>query len=31
MKFDKSTVQCSVPSPLGTIALAATNKGLAGI
>lgn len=31
MKFDKSTVQCRVQSPLGTIALAATNKGLAGI
>jgi methylated-DNA-[protein]-cysteine S-methyltransferase len=31
MKFDTSIVQTSVPSPLGTITLAATGKGLAGL
>ncbi|MDB5868483.1 MAG: methylated-DNA--protein-cysteine methyltransferase [Polaromonas sp.] len=31
MKFDKSIVQASVFSPLGTITLAATAKGLAGL
>lgn len=31
MKFDTSTVQTRVPSPLGTIAIAATDKGLAGL
>ena len=31
MKFDPSTVQTSVASPLGTITIAATDKGLAGL
>lgn len=31
MKFDTSTVQASCPSPLGTITMAATDKGLAGL
>ena len=31
MKFDTSTVQTRVPSPLGPIAIAATAKGLAGL
>jgi len=31
MKFDASTVQTSVASPLGTILIAATDKGLAGL
>ena len=31
MKFDTSTVQTRVPSPLGPIAIAATTKGLAGL
>ncbi|MDB5779955.1 MAG: methylated-DNA--protein-cysteine methyltransferase [Polaromonas sp.] len=31
MKFDTSTVQTTVPSPLGTIAIAATDQGLAGL
>lgn len=31
MKFDTSTVQTTVPSPLGTIAIAATNQGLTGL
>ncbi|MGV8805399.1 MAG: methylated-DNA--[protein]-cysteine S-methyltransferase [Polaromonas sp.] len=31
MKFDPSIVQTRVPSPLGTIALAATAQGLAGL
>ena len=31
MKFDSSTVQTTVASPLGTIVIAATDKGLAGL
>ena len=31
MKFDPSIVQTRVPSPLGTILIAATSKGLAGL
>ena len=31
MKFDSSTVQTTVASPLGTILVAATDKGLAGL
>ena len=31
MKFDSSIVQTRVPSPLGSIAIAATDKGLAGL
>lgn len=31
MKFDTSIVQTRVPSPLGTIVIAATDKGLAGL
>ena len=31
MKFHKSIVQTTCPSPLGAIALAATSKGLAGL
>jgi methylated-DNA-[protein]-cysteine S-methyltransferase len=31
MKFDTSIVQTRVPSPLGSIAIAATDKGLAGL
>ena len=31
MKFDSSTVQTAVDSPLGTIVIAATDKGLAGL
>jgi methylated-DNA-[protein]-cysteine S-methyltransferase len=31
MKFDPSIVQTRVPSPLGTIAIAATDKGLTGL
>ncbi|MDB5929274.1 MAG: methylated-DNA--protein-cysteine methyltransferase [Polaromonas sp.] len=31
MKFHSSTVQTRVPSPLGAIAIAATDKGLAGL
>jgi methylated-DNA-[protein]-cysteine S-methyltransferase len=31
MKFDTSIVQTRVPSPLGSIAIAATAKGLAGL
>ena len=31
MKFHSSTVQSRVPSPLGAIAIAATDKGLAGL
>jgi methylated-DNA-[protein]-cysteine S-methyltransferase len=31
MKFDPSIVQTRVPSPLGTIVLAATDKGLTGL
>ena len=31
MKFDPSTVQTTVNSPLGTIVIAATDKGLAGL
>ena len=31
MKFDSSTVQTNVASPLGTIAIAATDQGLAGL
>ncbi|MEO6319868.1 MAG: methylated-DNA--[protein]-cysteine S-methyltransferase [Polaromonas sp.] len=31
MKFDKSIVQTSVPSPLGTITIAASAKGLTGL
>ena len=31
MKFDASTVQTSVASPLGTIVIAATDQGLAGL
>ena len=31
MKFDLSTVQTRSPSPLGTIALAATTEGLSGL
>ena len=31
MNFDASIVQTSIPSPLGTITLAATSKGLAGL
>ena len=31
MKFDPSIVQTSVPSPLGSIVIAASNQGLAGL
>lgn len=31
MKFDNTLVQTRVPSPLGTIAIAATTQGLAGL
>ena len=31
MKFDSSTVQTTVASPLGTIVIAATDQGLAGL
>ena len=31
MKFDSSTVRTTVDSPLGTIVIAATDKGLAGL
>ncbi|NDP64378.1 methylated-DNA--[protein]-cysteine S-methyltransferase [Polaromonas sp.] len=31
MKFDTSTVQTTVPSPLGPIVIAATDRGLAGL
>ncbi|NML86363.1 methylated-DNA--[protein]-cysteine S-methyltransferase [Polaromonas sp.] len=31
MKFDKSIAQTSVPSPLGNILIAATDRGLAGL
>ncbi|MEO5660915.1 MAG: cysteine methyltransferase, partial [Polaromonas sp.] len=31
MKFDISIVQTRVPSPLGTIVIAATDQGLAGL
>ena len=31
MKFDNTLVQTRVPSPLGTIAIAATDQGLAGL
>ena len=31
MKFDTSIVQTRLPSPLGTIAIAATDQGLAGL
>jgi methylated-DNA-[protein]-cysteine S-methyltransferase len=31
MKFDPAIVQTSIPSPLGTIVIAATAKGLAGL
>lgn len=31
MKFDPTTVQTSVPSPLGTILIAATARGLTGL
>ena len=31
MKFDSSTVQTTVASPLGTIVIAATDKGLTGL
>ena len=31
MKFDSSTVQTNVASPLGTIAIAATDQGLTGL
>ncbi|CAN5276229.1 methylated-DNA--[protein]-cysteine S-methyltransferase [soil metagenome] len=31
MKFDSSIVQATVPSPLGNIAIAATEQGLAGL
>lgn len=31
MKFDKTTVQTNVPSPLGNILIAATERGLSGL